>query len=51
MPFEVLWLVLNGVLRVSPRVGCLLKNNRPYCAKHDSLDVNESVTTMVGATT
>jgi hypothetical protein len=51
MPFEVLWRVLNGVLRVSPRVGCLLKNNRPYCAKHDSLDVNASVTTMVGATT
>jgi len=50
MPFEVLWRVLNGVLRLSSRMGCLLKNNRPYCAKHDSLNVNASVTTMVGAT-
>ncbi len=47
MTVEALWRALNGVLLVSPRVGCQLKNNRPYCAKHDSLNVIATMTTMV----
>jgi len=34
-------------LELKGRVGCLLKNNRPYFAKHDSLNLNASMTTMV----
>jgi len=49
MPFEALWRAANGFSLCVQGYECLLKNNRPYCAKHDSLDVKVTMTTTVGA--
>ena len=48
MPLEAFSGVLNEFSLCVQGYGCQLNNNRPYCAKHDSLDVMVTMTTRVG---